>query len=194
MALGLPSSLLTRPRGTRGLGRRYGQRLCVPGERGQMMSRIHVEAERVVNARAKEVYDFMSDYRTRHPSILPPENFLGYQVETGGQGAGTIVQFRVRAGGRDRLYRMEVSEPDPGRVLAERDTTSSLVTTFRFAPLADDSQTRVRISTEWEGSGGIGGFFERTFAPGVLRSVYSKELNRLAAALSAESGSGHAAS
>jgi hypothetical protein len=157
------------------------------------MSRIHVEAERVVNARATEIYEFMSDYRTRHPSILPPEHFLDYQVEAGGQGAGTIVRFHIRAGGRDRPYRMEVSEPDPGRVLAERDTTSSLVTIFRLYPLADELQTRLRITTEWEGSGGVGGFFERTFAPGVLRSVYNKELERLAAALSPTAASGHAA-
>ena len=38
----------------------------------------------------------------------------------------------------------------------------------------------MRITTEWEGSGGIGGFFERTFAPGVLRRLYADELNRLA--------------
>jgi hypothetical protein len=148
------------------------------------MSRIHVEAERVVNARPQEVYDFLSDYRTRHPSILPPENFLDYQVEAGGKGAGTIIRMRMHAGGRDRPYRMEVSEPEPGRLLAERDMTSSLVTTFGLTPVADGSQTLVRISTEWVGGGGIGGFFERTFAPGVLRSVYTQELNLLAAALS----------
>jgi hypothetical protein len=145
------------------------------------MSRIHVEAERVVNARPQEVYDFLSDYRTRHPSILPPENFLDYQVETGGKGAGTVIRMRMHAGGRDRPYRLEVSEPEPGRLLAEHDTTSSLVTTFGLTPVADGSQTLVRITTEWVGSGGIGGFFERTFAPGALRRIYDTELSRLEA-------------
>ncbi len=158
------------------------------------MSRIHVEAERLLNARADQVYSILADYRTRHPSILPPQNFLDYTVESGGQGAGTIVRFRMHAGGRDRLYRMEVSEPDPGRVLRERDTTSSLVTTFTMTPVGDGAQTSVRIATEWESARGIGGFFERTFAPGVIRSIYVQELGMLAAAAEAGAASGQQAS
>ena len=37
----------------------------------------------------------------------------------------------------------------------------------------------MRISTVWEGAGGIGGLFERMFAPGVLRAVSADELKRL---------------
>ena len=38
---------------------------------------------------------------------------------------------------------------------------------------------QVRISTTWQGAGGVGGFFERLFAPRVLRRIYADELNRL---------------
>ena len=37
----------------------------------------------------------------------------------------------------------------------------------------------VQISTTWEGAGGIGGFFERLFAPRVMRGIYADELERL---------------
>jgi hypothetical protein len=37
----------------------------------------------------------------------------------------------------------------------------------------------VQISTAWDGAPGIGGFFERMFAPSVMRAIYLDELNRL---------------
>jgi hypothetical protein len=37
----------------------------------------------------------------------------------------------------------------------------------------------VQISTTWDGAGGIGGFFEKTFAPRVMRAIYADELERL---------------
>jgi Polyketide cyclase / dehydrase and lipid transport len=143
------------------------------------MSRIHVEAEHVIDAPPERVYAILADYRQGHPSILP-ESFKDYAVEEGGQGAGTIIHYRLEAGGRNRQYRTRISEPEPGRLMLENDTTSSLVTSFRVTPESGGRQSRVRIATEWEGSGGIGGFFERTFAPGVLRRLYADELNRLA--------------
>jgi hypothetical protein len=72
---------------------------------------------------------------------------------------------------------MAVSEPEPGRVLQESDTNSSLVTTFTVSPAGDSSN--VRIETSWEGAGGIGGFFERLFAPRVMQGIYRDELERL---------------
>jgi hypothetical protein len=54
---------------------------------------------------------------------------------------------------------------------------SSAVTTFTVA--AQGGASLVRISTAWDGAGGIGGLFERMFAPRVLRAIYADELKRL---------------
>jgi hypothetical protein len=40
----------------------------------------------------------------------------------------------------------------------------------------------VTVESSWVGGGGIGGFFERLFAPMGLRRVYGEMLQRLAAA------------
>jgi uncharacterized protein YndB with AHSA1/START domain len=140
------------------------------------MATIHVSAERTVDAPVSDVYSYIADMREHHPHFLP-EAFSDFTVESGGVGEGTVTRFKMNAGGRTRSYRMQVAEPEPGRVLTESDTDSSLVTTFTVDPEGDRS--RVRISTTWEGAGGIGGFFERTFAPRVLRRTYEDELERL---------------
>ena len=72
---------------------------------------------------------------------------------------------------------MRVDEPEPGRVLTESDTQSSLVTEFRV--VAEGVGCRVKIDTGWQGASGIGGFFEPMFGPRVLRRVYADELSRL---------------
>ena len=95
----------------------------------------------------------------------------------GGIGAGTLHSFTVTAGGRTRKYTMRVAEPEPGRVITETDQSSSLVTSFAVVPSGDTC--RVLISTTWTGAGGVGGFFERLFAPRVLRRMYADELARL---------------
>jgi len=140
------------------------------------MAKINVSAERTIDAPAATVYGYIADMREHHPNFLPPA-FSEFQVEQGGIGAGTVTRFKVNAGGRSREYRMEVSEPEPGRVLAESDTNSSLVTTFTVTPA--DGSSRVQIETSWDGAGGVGGFFERLFAPRVMRGIYADELERL---------------
>jgi uncharacterized protein YndB with AHSA1/START domain len=140
---------------------------------------IHVSAERTVDAPPETVYSYLSDMREHHPRFLPPA-FSDFQVEAGGVGAGTIARFKVTAGGRTRDYRMHVAEPEPGRVLTESDSNSSLVTTFTVTGQDGDAgRSHVRISTTWQGAGGIGGFFERMFAPRAMRGLYADELERL---------------
>jgi uncharacterized protein YndB with AHSA1/START domain len=141
------------------------------------MAPIEVSAERVIGAPAEDVYGYIADHREHHQHFLP-DAFSDYQVEAGGVGAGTITRFKVTAGGRTRDYRMQVAEPQPGRVITESDTGSSLVTTFTVTP-EDSSSSRVEISTRWDGAGGIGGFFERLFAPRAMRQIYVDELGRL---------------
>ena len=135
-----------------------------------------VSTERTVDAPAGAVYGYIADMRGHHPQFLPPA-FSDFQVESGGVGEGTITRFTLTAGGRTRQYRMKVAEPEPGRVLTESDTGSSAVTTFTVTP--QGGQSVVQIATTWEGAGGIGGFFERLFAPRVMRSIYADELERL---------------
>jgi uncharacterized protein YndB with AHSA1/START domain len=140
------------------------------------VAKIVVSAEGTVDAPVETVYGYIADMREHHPRFLPPA-FSDFRVESGGVGAGTVTTFKVTAGGRTREYRNVVAEPEPGRVLTESDTGSSAVTTFTVSPRGTSSL--VRISTAWDGAGGIGGFFERTFAPRVLRGIYADELKRL---------------
>jgi len=140
------------------------------------MARIEVSAEGAVGAPAEAVYRYIADMREHHPHFLPPA-FSDFQVESGGVGAGTVTRFKLTAGGRTREYRTKVAEPEPGRILTESDTGSSSVTTFTVSP--QGAASRVRISTSWDGAGGIGGLFERMFAPRVLRGIYEDELKRL---------------
>lgn len=139
------------------------------------MGTIQVTAERRIDAPAPAVYGYLADMH-QHQRFLPPA-FSDFEIESGGVGAGTITRFKVTAGQRTRAYRMELAEPEPGRVLSESDTGSSLVTTFTVTP--EDGACRVTIETTWQGAGGIGGFFERTFAPRVMRGIYADELERL---------------
>jgi hypothetical protein len=140
------------------------------------MGVIEVTAERTVNAPAEAVYGYIRDMHT-HPKFLPPA-FSDFHIESGGVGTGSVTRFKVTAGGRTREYHMTVDEPEPGRVLRESDQSSSLITKFIVDPAVSGSSL-VQISTTWQGAGGIGGFFERTFAPRAMKAIYEDELARL---------------
>jgi uncharacterized protein YndB with AHSA1/START domain len=139
------------------------------------MAKVVASAERSIDAPADEVYSYLADMH-QHQRFLPPA-FSDFQIEQGGVGTGTVTSFKITAGGRTRSYRMQISEPTPGRTLVETDTGSSLVTTFNVTPQGDKSL--VSITTSWDGASGIGGFFERTFAPRAVRRLYLDELDRL---------------
>lgn len=140
------------------------------------MGVIEVTAERTVNAPAEAVYGYIRDMHI-HPKFLPPA-FSDFHIESGGVGTGSVTRFKVTAGGRTREYHMTVDEPEPGRVLRESDQSSSLITKFIVDPAVSGSSL-VQISTSWQGAGGIGGFFERTFAPRAMKAIYEDELARL---------------
>jgi hypothetical protein len=141
------------------------------------MSEVVTTAEHVVRAPAERVLTALADYEGARRRILP-EQFSDYRVESGGHGAGTRVHWRFAATSkrvRDQL--MEVSQP-ASDTLVERDANSSMVTTWTARP-ADAGVTTVRVRTTWAGAGGVGGFFERTFAPKGLARVYGSMLERL---------------
>jgi hypothetical protein len=141
------------------------------------MSQVVATAEHVVRAPSERVITALADYADTRPRLLP-EQFSDYRVEAGGHGAGTRVHWRFAATSkrvRDQL--LTVTQPVAG-TLVESDANSSMVTTWTVHP-ADHGTTTVRVRTAWNGAGGIGGFFERTFAPKGLQRVYRDFLGRL---------------
>jgi len=147
------------------------------------MAQIEVVRQRVIQADPEDVFDALADYREVHPRLLP-EQFTDYELREGGDGAGTVVHVLFKATEkRVRDCLLEVSEPEKG-TLVEKDRNSTLVTTFTVAPAPGEggkTGSRVTIRTTWQGAGGVGGFFERLFAPRALASVYDRVLANLAA-------------
>ena len=144
------------------------------------MATIRVEAQREVSAPPWAVFDVLRDYQNR-PRILPA-NYTAYAVQQGGQGSGTVATYRLKVGPRERGYRIRVAEEPAQLRLIERDTQSSMATTWSVTS-GGSGGSRVSILTEWRGAGGIGGFFEGIFAPAGLRRVYTDLLDRLAGAV-----------
>ena len=143
------------------------------------MARVRVQATRTVDASPEKVLDVLRDYREARPRILT-DNYSAYRVEQGGNGNGTVIGYHFAAGGRERDYRLRVEE-STGE-LRERDELSSFVSSWSVQPAGAGST--VSLESSWEGAGGIGGFFERTFAPMGLRRIYSQMLDKLAAEVS----------
>ncbi len=141
------------------------------------MSEVVATTERSLPASADRVRAALADYAGTRPRILPAQ-FSDYRVESGGSGAGTRARWRFAATSkRVRDQDVEVSEPD-ATTLVETDRNSSMVTRWTVRPTGDAAST-VTVRTTWNGAGGIGGFFERTFAPKGLRRVYDTMLERL---------------
>ena len=144
------------------------------------MATVTATATKAVDASPERVLEFLRDYREARPRILP-DNYSAYRVEQGGHGKGTVIGYHFAAGGRERDYRLAVEEDGAG--LFERDQLSSFVSRWSVAP--SGAGTQVTVESSWEGAGGIGGMFERTFAPLGLRRIYAEMLEKLATELSA---------
>jgi hypothetical protein len=142
------------------------------------MARVVAKASIPLEVAPDRVLEYLRDYRESRPRILTP-NWTAYRVEQGGRGEGTIYAYHFTAGGRERDYRMHVSER-AGR-LEEQDQGSTFVSTWSAEPAATGSV--VAIESSWEGASGVGGFFERRFAPRGLRRIYTQVLAALAVEL-----------
>ncbi|WP_433609362.1 SRPBCC family protein [Prescottella agglutinans] len=118
----------------------------------------------------------LSDYETVRPRILP-QQYRDYRVLEGGQGTGTVAQWTLQATEK-RSRNVEATVTVSGNTVTERDANSSMVTTWEVTPSGTGST--ITTTTEWKGAGGIGGFFERTFAPIGLRKIQEQTLANLA--------------
>ncbi|EID54028.1 SRPBCC family protein [Saccharomonospora xinjiangensis] len=141
------------------------------------MGRVTATAQRTIDAQAETVIERLADYRHVRPRILT-EHYRDYEVVEGGTGEDTVVRFMLQATRkRVRDVLATVSRPEPG-TLVETDANSSMVTTW--AVRQDGDRSVVRVETTWQGASGVGGFFERTFAPKGLRRIYDGVLAKLA--------------
>ena len=131
-------------------------------------------ASRVIHASPEQIYNIIADYRDEHPRILPKQYFLFLNVEEGGYGAGTIINFRMRLLGQTQSFRSLITEPQPGRLLVETDIQSERPTSFEVVPIDDKSQ--VTISTLLKGRNWIEGLIARP----ILEKIYRMELELLA--------------
>ncbi len=152
------------------------------------MSQLHITSSSTIDAPAEEVYTVLADYHKAHQAILPKSYFTELTVEEGGTGAGTVRCIRMKVLGVESVYRMVVSEPEPGRVLVEVDENAGVTTTFTIDPISSSSRCRLTISTDMSTSPGIKGIFERLLSPSIIRRIYKQELRQIAGYMGTEFG------
>jgi hypothetical protein len=138
-----------------------------------------VAASRRIAAPAPDAYRVFADYREAHPRVLPPDFFVGLRVESGGYGAGTVVEVEGRFGGRTRTMRGFVTEPEPGRLLVESYPADRTVTSFRVEPDSSGRTCRVTISSVFPRRRGPAGWIEERIVTRLLERVYAEELERV---------------
>ena len=140
------------------------------------MAQVKANTQRAIAVRADTVRAALADYTGTRPKLLT-EHFSEYEVREGGTGAGTTVHWKLAATSkRVRDCLIAVTETDGA--LVESDESSSMVTTWTVASDGDGRST-ASVETTWNGASGVGGFFERTFAPGGLRRIYDGMLTNL---------------
>ncbi|OZF52293.1 polyketide cyclase [Rhodococcus sp. 14-2470-1b] len=139
------------------------------------MAQVSASSSITIAQTPEQVLAALVDYETVRPRILP-EQYLDYTVVEGGQGNGTVAQWTLQATSK-RSRNVKATVAVDGSTIVERDANSSMVTTWTVAPSGAGSE--VTTTTEWKGAGGIGGFFEKTFAPLGLKKIQTQTLANL---------------
>jgi uncharacterized protein YndB with AHSA1/START domain len=104
-----------------------------------------VEVERTVDAPMERVWALLREYRVARPRLLT-EHFSDSGVRERGDGAGTVIAYRLRVGRHERDHVVCVQEPVPGRVLRERARGSALVSAWTLTPGRERERTVVRLA------------------------------------------------
>lgn len=139
---------------------------------------VSIEARAIIPARASEAYRVLADYRRHRPHILPRPPFEGLEVLQGGVGAGTRIKVTTRVLGQQHKAMLDVTEPEPGRVLEECDAASGLVTRFSVEPLTDETSV-VEIHAVWPKASTLEQRIEGRIAAAFLPDAYRRELRNL---------------
>lgn len=139
------------------------------------MNKVHIRAERLIDAPADVVYRCIADYEHHHrPGGFLPPAFHDQHIIRGGFGDGTVIRFSMTLAGRTRTVTTEITEPEPGHVLVESE--ANLRTTFTVEPVGQ--QSRVSFDTRMDARG-IEGIMLHLFARRLLLPLYADEQARL---------------
>lgn len=141
------------------------------------MAQVSASSTVLVDAPPEKVLAAVADYTNVRPKILS-SHYSGYEVVEGGQGAGTVARWKLQAT-KSRVREVKAEVDVAGHTVIEKDANSTMITNWTVAPAGEGSS--VTMKTTWKGAGGIGGFFERRFAPRGLGEVYQALLAALAA-------------
>ena len=145
------------------------------------MAKHSVSASALISAPAQKVYDLIADYQHGHPRILPKPYFISLEVEQGGYGAGTVINFQMKLVGRIQSFHSNITEPKPGSVLVETDRNTGAVTSFTVEHRSNGQEAFVTITTMTDMPNGILGKIQGWLTTQLLRPIYLKELDQLAA-------------
>ncbi len=139
------------------------------------MGQVSASSTILINATPDAVLAAVADYNVVRPKILSPQ-YSEYKVLQGGVGAGTVATWKLQAT-KSRVRTVQASVDIAGHTVIEKDANSSMVTNWTVAPAGPGSS--VTVKTSWNGAGGIGGFFEKTFAPLGLKKIQGQVLENL---------------
>src|SRR6476660_6291342 len=139
------------------------------------MGQVSAASSVLIDAAPEKVLAAVADYTTVRPKILSA-HYRDYAVLQGGHGAGTVASSTMQAT-KSRVRDAKTNVDLAGHTVIEKDANSSMVTNWTGAPAGPGSS--VTVKTSWNGAGGIGGFFEKTFAPLGLRKIQAEVLDNL---------------
>ena len=139
------------------------------------MGQVSASSTVLINAEPDAVLAAVADYQTVRPKILS-SHYRDYQVLEGGQGAGTVVTWKLQATEK-RVRDVKATVDVAGHAVIEKDANSTMVTNYTVAPPGPGAS--VTVKTSWQGAGGVKGFFEKTFAPLGLRKIQAEVLANL---------------
>lgn len=148
------------------------------------MAQHSIRVSTLIKAPAAKIYGIIADYHNGHPQILPKPYFISLEVEKGGIGAGTVINFQMRLMGKVQGFHAIITEPEPGRVLVETTDTGA-VTTFLVEPHNNGQHTSVTITTDTNIPEGLFGMAQGWLTTQLLRPIYAKELEQLAVVVTA---------
>ena len=140
------------------------------------MGQVSATSTILIDAEPTVVLSAVADYSGVRPKILSP-HYSNYQVLDGGQGRGTVASWKLQAT-KSRSREIRATVDLAGRTVIKKDANSTLVTNWTVAP-AGTAGSSVTVKTTWNGTTGIGGFFEKVFAPVGLRRIQDEVLANL---------------